>query len=121
MIKVSQINFGNNSTNTVTNKDKIETKEYPITYEQFKNNSIAGSTFVSIVGGCITAGVMKLLKFSKSTAITGGLIIGGSTFLLTLILGLNGEFKRLYLKEKQKFENPKPKTPIILSDFEPEN
>lgn len=122
MTRVLPVNFGNNTSKNATSKEKTQTQEYPITYEQFRDNTIVGSVFGSVIMFGITACIIKkLFKFSKQTAITGGLLIGGGTLLCALFAGLNGKFKLKYLNEKQKFENPKPKAPIILPDFEPEN
>lgn len=119
MTRVLPISFSNNNISNDVNNNK--SRKYPVTYEQFKNKSIAGSAFGALVFGLLTTGIVKLLKFSKNTAITGGSIAGGSLFLLSLVNGMNGDFKLKYLRQKERYENPKLKTSIILSDFEPEN
>lgn len=83
-----------------------KTFEYPVTYQQYKNNYTITNVVLSTITGGLGACVMKLMKLSNKSSYIGGAIVGVGCLIMGISRQLNGTTKADYLAKKHKFENP---------------
>lgn len=120
MASILPVNFGNSNVSNDSNKTDTAVnsntkREYPLTYEQFKMNSIASGAFGSIAMGGFTACIMKVMRLKTLSAVIGGLIIAVGSLAVSIINGLNGNYKLKYIEKKERFENPQTIKKINIS------
>ena len=90
---------------TLGQKSEKKIIEYPLTYDQYKNNRMISASFGALFVGGVTSCLMKLSKYSTKFSVVVGSLIAASFALTNIVVGLNGNFKLGYAQNKQRFEN----------------